>query len=251
MPWVVVSVEVWLPVVAFVLLPSDWLPVVVVLSRFNVERPRRSMLGLTVEVDPFMLLVEFAVDPVTDDVVPAVEPVVLEGDAEVAPDVLAEGLAPLEEDVPELAVSGAQSSCTGLAECSFASPVDLSASLPAFGWAWPELPASRLLHGGRLGEDAVELRLEGCVSVLVEWDFAAYTGAAIMAATASALMNRGRIILFSSWKCTRIGQCTRRRGSAKLRRAAPSFGGACGARADAVVGRRLQRPGRHDRGDGS
>jgi hypothetical protein len=222
--WLVVSVEVWLPVVALVLLLSDWSPVDVVLSMLNDERPRRSMFGLTVEVEPVWLLLEFAVDPVIEDVVPEVDPVVdavdgVEVDAlEGVPEAEAEGLAPLDEDVPELAaVSGAQSSCTGLAECSFASPVDLLASLPALGCARPDLPASRLLHGGRLELDAVvplvpmlvdvlfadvlplPLMLplaEGCVADLVELVVCANAGAAIMAATASALMNWERIMSF-------------------------------------------------------
>ena len=52
---------------------------------------------------------------------PLVLPVVAE--PEVVPEVL-----------PEAWVSGVQSMCTGLEERSFAIPVDLSASLPAFGW---------------------------------------------------------------------------------------------------------------------
>ena len=212
----VVSVDVWLPVVELVLLLRDWSPVDVVLSMLNDERPRRSMLGLTVDVEPVMLLFVFAVDPVTEDVVPDAEPVVgaVEGDVDVA----LEGLAPLEDDVPELVVaSDAQSSCTGLAECSFALPVDLSASLPACGWARPDLPASRLLHGGRLVLGVALLLVlgvalllvlgavllvlleplaEGCLPDWAELAACAKAGAAIMAATANALMNWERIMSF-------------------------------------------------------
>jgi hypothetical protein len=170
----VVSVEVWLPEAAPALLLCDWSPVEVVLSMFTDERPRRSMFGLTFDVEPVMLLLLFAVDPVSDEVV-GVEPAVdaLEGELEVMP----EPLAAFEDEVSDLDVS-LQSWCTGLAECSFAWPVDLSASLPACGCACPELPASRLLHGGRL-----ESRLA------VELAAFATAGAAIMAATASELMN--------------------------------------------------------------
>jgi hypothetical protein len=45
-----------------------------------------------------------------------------------------EALPPADADPPEALESGMQSMCTGLAECSFALPVSLSASLPAFGW---------------------------------------------------------------------------------------------------------------------
>jgi len=191
--WFVVSVDVWLPVVELVLLLSDWFPVDVVLSMLNDERPRRSMLGLMFDVEPVRLLLEFAVDPVTEDVVPEAEPVVGAAEGDV-PEVEAEGLAA--DDVPELAVeSGAQSSCTGLAECSFASPVDLSASLPACGCACPDLPASRLLHGGRLEPAEV---VEGCMPDLVELVVCAKAGAAIMAATAKALMKWERIMSSSS-----------------------------------------------------
>jgi len=171
------------------------------LSIVTDDRPRRSMFGLTVDVEPVMLLLEFALDPVTDEVVPDVEPALeaLEGEVEL----VSEGLAVLEDDVPLDVVSGRQSSCTGLAECSFASPVDLPASLPAWGCACPDLPASRLLHGGRLafGFAAVASPLR------VELAVCAKAGAAIMAASASELMNRERIMCFLLVKKgpTRIG----------------------------------------------
>ena len=41
-----------------------------------------------------------------------------------------------------------QSSWTGLAECSAAFPVDLPASLPAFGCGLPDWPAVRSVHFG-------------------------------------------------------------------------------------------------------
>ena len=54
--------------------------------------------------------------PVVEPMLPVVEPVV----PEVVPPVVVE--------------SSMQSLCTGLAECSFAFPVSLFASLPAFGF---------------------------------------------------------------------------------------------------------------------
>jgi hypothetical protein len=55
----------WSPVVAEVLLLSDWSPVVVALSMVRLERPRRSMFGAKVEVEPVTEFVLSAVEPVT------------------------------------------------------------------------------------------------------------------------------------------------------------------------------------------
>lgn len=53
-PVVVVAVwpEVWSPVVVVAEELTDWSPVVVALSIVTLERPRRSMFGLKVEVEP-------------------------------------------------------------------------------------------------------------------------------------------------------------------------------------------------------
>ena len=121
------------------------------------------------------------------------------------------------DEIVELVESGRQSSCTALFECCFALPVDLFASLPAFGCMRPELPACRLLHGGSsvfavtvfsvglvrgllvaaLFIVALLLPLsvaEGCCIDDVELVLFASAGTAIMAATASALTNWERII---------------------------------------------------------
>ena len=58
-------VDAWFPVVADVLLESDWSPVDVVLSIVRLERPRRSMFGWNVEVEPVTAFCELAVEPVT------------------------------------------------------------------------------------------------------------------------------------------------------------------------------------------
>jgi len=122
----------WSPVVADVLLLSDWSPVVVALSMVRLERPRRSMFGAKVEVEPVTEFVLSAVDPVIDDCELAVEPVTA---------ALVPAVALFDEPVFRPAVpawlSGMQSWWTGLEECSLAMPVDLSASLPALGlFSW-------------------------------------------------------------------------------------------------------------------
>lgn len=142
----------WSPVVVVVLLLSDWSPVDVVLSMVTLERPRRSIVGLTVEVEPVTDEFTSDEDPEMDDVLLAVDPVA-DGDEDAVPLVELAGAPavdgfvddiepvvalepPLTEPVvaEEAALSGMQSMCTGLWECSFAWPVLLSASFPAFGW---------------------------------------------------------------------------------------------------------------------
>jgi len=113
--------------VAGVLLLNDWSPVDVVLSIVRLERPRRSMSGAKVEVDPVTEFVLLAVEPVTEDCEVAEEPVT----AALVPAVALFTEAEAEGDVAWL--SGMQSWWTGLDDFSFAMPVDLSASLPAFG----------------------------------------------------------------------------------------------------------------------
>ena len=185
-----------------------WLVVLVdvLLSMVTLERPRRSIDGFTVDVEPVTLLVLLAVDPVIDEVVPDVVPVLEAVD----------GLVDVDADVLLVVASGMQSSCTALFECCFALPVALFASLPALGCARPELPAWRLLQGGSsvfVAAVFAVVRLRGfsaaalftvawllpnvaagrCVDA-VELVGCANAGAAIMAATASALVNRERII---------------------------------------------------------
>jgi hypothetical protein len=126
----------WSPVVVVLLLLSDWSPVVVALSIVTLERPRRSICGLNDDVEPVTVLLLSDVEPVMDDVLLAEEPVT---EGLVAP--LVEPVVPARAlFVPEVAelvveawLSGMQSWCTGLAECSLARPVSLSASLPACG----------------------------------------------------------------------------------------------------------------------
>lgn len=154
----------WSPVVADVLLLRDWSPVLVLLSIVTLERPRRSMVGLTVDVEPVCDVVESAELPVIDEVLFAVDPLSEGDELAVAPegDAVPEALPlPVRPDsvvvvllepsrVPPLAavVSSMQSMCTGLLERSFARPVSLSASLPAFGW-------SSSLHSGLEMPDVV------------------------------------------------------------------------------------------------
>lgn len=65
----------WSPVVVVVVLDSDWSPVEVVLSMVRLERPRRSIVGLNVDVEPVTAAFTSEVDPVIDEVVLAAEPV--------------------------------------------------------------------------------------------------------------------------------------------------------------------------------
>jgi hypothetical protein len=68
----------WSPVVVLVLLVIDWFPVEVVLSMVRLERPRRSTVGETVEVEPVIDESTLEVDPVMDESLLAVEPVIEE-----------------------------------------------------------------------------------------------------------------------------------------------------------------------------
>jgi len=226
--------ELWLPVVELVELESDWSPVDVVLSMLSVERPRRSIDGLNVEDEPERSFVLLEVEPVTEELVLELEPVLPALDA--VDDVVGEFIDEAPEpdgvdDVPlrplvdptvaedafapgeAAAESGMQSMCTGLEECSLARPVFLSASLPAFG-------LFSVLHNG-LEAVAVEpelvavfaaefaaWRCEPCalVPVLVlEGDFAcevllvvaASAGVDSTAATARTLRNWERIMEIS------------------------------------------------------
>jgi hypothetical protein len=185
----------WSPVVALVELESDWSPVVVALSMVRLERPRRSMLGEKLEVEP-----------VTDELVLALEPVIAESTLVLEPvtdgllvtlavefdDVLLAELAEvlLAEVAGRFAVaaavllvaepawaSGMQSWWTALLECSFALPVSLPASLPACGW-----PSE--LHSGLLADAVVEFAVDLAAVSAASAELAAPN----MAATASALM---------------------------------------------------------------
>jgi hypothetical protein len=136
----------WLPVVVVAVVLADWSPVEVVLSIDRLERPRRSIFGLKVEVEPVSEEFTSVEEPVTDEDEPAVEPVTvglvvalwveLAVVSILGPNEALDAGALLEgtEPVVEACESGMQSWCTGLAECSFAFPVSLSASLPALGW---------------------------------------------------------------------------------------------------------------------
>jgi len=117
-----------LPVVVVAFVVELCAPVEVLLSIVTLERPRRSMLGLTVELEPVIDEFTSAEDPVTEELVDAVGLAVVEVLA-----ALFEGTEPVAGLAAEGCESGMQSWCTGLAECSAALPVDLSASLPALG----------------------------------------------------------------------------------------------------------------------
>lgn len=66
----------WLPVLVVVLLLMDWLPVDVVLSMVRLERPRRSTVGDTVDVEPVMEEFTSALEPVTAELLLEAEPVI-------------------------------------------------------------------------------------------------------------------------------------------------------------------------------
>jgi len=84
-----------LPVVELVELESDWSPVDVLLSMLSVERPRRSIDGVNVEDEPERSFVLLDVEPVTDELVLALEPVLP------ALDVVEEVVGEFIEDAPE------------------------------------------------------------------------------------------------------------------------------------------------------
>ena len=189
----------WSPVVALVVLESDWSPVLVLFSMVRLDRPRRSMLGEKVEVEPVTDASVLALEPVTAELTLVLEPVtdgllvvfavefVDVRLADVAEVLFAEDAgfftaAVLLVLVPACA-SGMQSWCTGLLECSFAIPVSLPASLPAWG-----CPSE--LQSGLVADAAVEP-----VADLAEASAAsAELAAPNMAATARALMYLERIM---------------------------------------------------------
>jgi hypothetical protein len=74
----------WSPVLVVVLLVSDWSPVDVVLSIDRLERPRRSTVGETVEVDPVIEEFTSALDPVTAELLLEAEPVIDEVESALA-----------------------------------------------------------------------------------------------------------------------------------------------------------------------
>ncbi|HET9650694.1 MAG TPA: hypothetical protein VFP36_00815 [Usitatibacter sp.] len=83
-----------------------------------------SDVSLLLEVDP-LRVPEPEIDVLDDGDVVVV--LLVEGELEIVVSVVVEPVVLL------TLLSGMQSWCTGLRECSFASPVSLSASLPAFG----------------------------------------------------------------------------------------------------------------------
>jgi len=126
----------WSPVVVVAPMVDDWLPVLVVLSIVRLERPRRSMFGLKVEVDPVIDEFTSVEEPVTLVLLVELEPLT-EGLAVALPlaVLLVEALADCE--------SAMQSWWTALFDFSPALPVSLPASLPAFFF-------SSSLHSGLL-----------------------------------------------------------------------------------------------------
>ena len=77
LPVVVVAVwpDVWLPVVVLAVVLTDWSPVVVALSMVRLERPRRSMFGLNVDVEPVTDVLWSVEEPVIDELCEVEEPV--------------------------------------------------------------------------------------------------------------------------------------------------------------------------------
>jgi hypothetical protein len=178
---VVFAAVVLLPLVASVLLESDWSPVVVLLSIVRLERPRRSMFGLNVDVEPVTAFCELAVEPVCDEVEDDAEPerdggftVTLPVEGEIVGCAVVPLVTP-DEVEPAAWLSGMQSMWTGLEECSLAFPVSLPASLPALG-----LLSS--LHRGFVVAVAFVLELA---------DVCASAGAAPIAAAAMRLSVKG------------------------------------------------------------
>ena len=145
-PVVVVAVwpEVWFPVVVFAVVLTDWSPVVVALSIVRLERPRRSMFGLKVDVEPVTEVFTSVEEPVMVELCEVDEPVT-DGLAVALPEAVTPVVAAWLVDAPAVlgmrppgceaaCDSGMQSTWTGLEERSLAMPVPLSACLPAFGW---------------------------------------------------------------------------------------------------------------------
>jgi hypothetical protein len=110
------------------------------------------------EAEPWIVLPEEVVpevEPSVEPCVPEVEPLRVEP---CVPDPDVEPLAePAVEPVPAVE-SGVQSMCTGLLERSFAMPVSLSASFPAFGW-FSSLQRGLLVAAVALLLDFASLRL--------------------------------------------------------------------------------------------
>ena len=197
----------WSPVVAFVLLVTDWSPVDVVLSMVRLERPRRSMFGAKVEVEPVTVFELSALDPLMDDWEVDEDPVTVafvpaEAEAEV-PFVDLAALVPA--SAPELVpaveawLSGMQSMWTALAEWSLAWPVALSASLPACG-------CPSVLHSGLDAVAAlvafvllVLLVALDVVSLIALRVVCASTGVAARTAEAIRLRVKLGFMKFSSW----------------------------------------------------
>jgi hypothetical protein len=182
----------WLPVVVVVLLLSDWSPVDVVLSIVRLERPFSVMSGLKVEVDPLTELLTSEVEPVIDEVWLEVEPltegfaVAVEAVVEPVVGAVAEPEAePLRVVLEVVAAcsSGMQSWCTGLAECSFAWPVSLFASLPACGFL-KLLQSGVVLVLAVLFVPLIAVRGAVAVALLVALDFV--SGAVVLLVAAMA-----------------------------------------------------------------
>ena len=136
----------WLPVVALVLLVTDWSPVDVEFSMVRLERPRRSISGWNVDVDPVTVFELSALEPEIEDCDEDVDPVTVAfvpaaAEAErpefvpaaFVPAAFVPATAPELVPAVEAVLSGMQSMWTALAEWSLASPVALSPSLPACG----------------------------------------------------------------------------------------------------------------------
>jgi hypothetical protein len=123
----------WSPVVAFVLLVTDWSPVDVALSIVRLERPRRSMFGAKVDVDPVTAFELSELEPEMEDCDEDEDPVMVALVPAAAEAALAEFVPAALVPAVEAWLSGMQSWWTALAEFSLALPVALSASFPACG----------------------------------------------------------------------------------------------------------------------
>jgi hypothetical protein len=195
---VVELLEDWLPVVDVVALERDWSPVDVVLSMVTDERPRTSMLGVKTDEEPLRSFALLEVEPVTEELVLALEPMfealdvveeVVGAFTEGAEPIEAEEAAPLGASAAE---SGMQSMWTALAEFSLACPVSLPASLPACGFL-------RLLQSGLAAVavvPGVALAVVALFAVALVVS-AANAGVPSTAATARTLRNWERIMWVS------------------------------------------------------